>query len=316
MMSTPFFSIGIPTFNRPEMLLQAISSLTEQTFADFEVIVGNSYTKDHLTCETMDIYDPRIRFINHPADEGVVAGYSVLPFQAKGRYFTWLADDDLFAPDFLKIMHSALSEFKYPHAAFSTYMMGANYDLENIGTIKEPHLFDGKQFLNRYLSKKLKVVGCYGIFDRQYLIQNRSMELLAEPESPYSDNLLAIRAGKLEKVIYIDSPLVFFRAHDNSISYKSTEASSYAMAQKNLCIKYVGLYRNGKNREEFQENLYLLLKWCINDFAAVVRRSNSIHFRNLIRYLPFLKSNLAHLRGTEFYWKIIRLFAKKIIGIF
>ena len=139
--------------------------------------------------------------------------------------------------------------------------MGANYDLENIGTIKEPHLFDGKQFLNRYLSKKLKVVGCYGIFDRQYLIQNRSMELLAEPESPYSDNLLAIRAGKLEKVIYIDSPLVFFRAHDNSISYKSTEASSYAMAQKNLCIKYVGLYRNGKNREEIQENLYLLLKW-------------------------------------------------------
>ena len=42
----PFFSIGVTTYNRKELLKQTLISIINQTFTDFEVIVGN----DYITC--------------------------------------------------------------------------------------------------------------------------------------------------------------------------------------------------------------------------------------------------------------------------
>lgn len=38
-MSPPFFSVVIPTYNRPDNLLRNLEALTRQTFPDFEVVV-------------------------------------------------------------------------------------------------------------------------------------------------------------------------------------------------------------------------------------------------------------------------------------
>ena len=44
-------SIIVPTFNRPDMLAEALKSIIAQTFQDFEVIVVN----DGSTDESLDI---------------------------------------------------------------------------------------------------------------------------------------------------------------------------------------------------------------------------------------------------------------------
>ena len=41
-MTKPFFSILIPTFNRPEMVHFAIESVLLQNFQDFELIISNN----------------------------------------------------------------------------------------------------------------------------------------------------------------------------------------------------------------------------------------------------------------------------------
>ena len=41
---SPFFSIGVTTYNRRELLKCTLDSIIKQKFSDFEVIVGNDYT--------------------------------------------------------------------------------------------------------------------------------------------------------------------------------------------------------------------------------------------------------------------------------
>ena len=74
----PFFSIGVTTYNRPEMLKQTLMSISAQTFSDFEVIVGNDYIQEPLSAELLGIMDPRIRFINHPQNLGEARQYEHL----------------------------------------------------------------------------------------------------------------------------------------------------------------------------------------------------------------------------------------------
>jgi len=303
-MTTPLFSIGVPTYNRRELLKENIASITRQTFADFEVIVGNSYTREVLSAESLCVDDPRIHFVNHPKDPGVLGGYNALPKKARGRYFIWLADDDFFAPDFLQTIYTALIRFNFPHCVYTTYTMGANYLVEENGPVKEPRLLTGRQFLHEYLARSLKVVGCCGAFDLQYLMCIGGMEMLANRISPYSDNLLAIRCGLLEKVVYIDAPLVFFRGHKGSISYTSTDLDSYSSAQINLLDKSVGVFRSDGLKEDFRSNLYMLLKWCIGDYLVVVARSKRVQWRKLVCYLISMRT-YTKLLGRSQYKAVI-----------
>jgi len=59
----PFFSIVIPTRDRPKLLEHALSSLRSQTFTDFEVIVCDNF-KNKSSKEMFDKYaDSRFRYV-------------------------------------------------------------------------------------------------------------------------------------------------------------------------------------------------------------------------------------------------------------
>ena len=47
-MSAPFFSIGIPTFNRRYYLRQALNAVLVQSFSDFEVLIHDNASTDRM----------------------------------------------------------------------------------------------------------------------------------------------------------------------------------------------------------------------------------------------------------------------------
>ena len=122
------------------------------------------------------------------------------------------------------------------------------------------------------------------------------MRQLGTGFSPYSDNLLAIRAGLLEKVVYIDTPLVFLRLHGGAISYTSPDVEAYTSAQEDLCRECVALFKHQTLRDDFKANLMLLLRWCTGDFYSVLGRSASFQGRIVVRYFKFL-GRYGHLLG-------------------
>ena len=77
------------------MLLECLYSILQQTFTDFEVIVGNDYVEEKINADILDIDDSRINFVNHEINLGEIKNMNWLLDNASGKYFTWLADDEL-----------------------------------------------------------------------------------------------------------------------------------------------------------------------------------------------------------------------------
>jgi glycosyltransferase involved in cell wall biosynthesis len=309
----PFFSIAVTTYNRRELLKEALMSIINQTFEDFEVIVGNDYVQEPVSPEMMGIDDPRINIVNHPRNLGEINNMNYLLSQSKGRYFTWLADDDLYSLDILETVYTALSDLDFPPCAFTSFQMGSTYQAMDIPTDRTYKLLTGKEFLRKYLSRSLETLGCCGIFDRQYIKYIGGIQQLGDSFSPYSDNLLAIRAGLLDKVIYIEAPLIFYRTHDESISLTSKNINAYISAQVDLVHKCLPIFTNEKLMGDYDLNVYLLIKWCMEDIVGVAYRSGSMGGKQMISHLLFLMRHMRKLKRSDLDLKLILQFSETLL---
>lgn len=98
----PLISVNLPTFNRARFVGQAIDSVLEQTFADWELNILDNCSTDG-TWELVSSYqDSRIRTFRNEENKGMVFSWNRLIHLSRGRYVCYLADDDWFAPNRLE----------------------------------------------------------------------------------------------------------------------------------------------------------------------------------------------------------------------
>ena len=98
--ATPLFSICIPTFNRKELLYQAIRSALLQTYRNIEVVVSDNSSDDESAKMIQNINDSRIRYFRNDSNLGAAANWERCVHLADGDFFSWLQDDDLLLPHF------------------------------------------------------------------------------------------------------------------------------------------------------------------------------------------------------------------------
>lgn len=96
MVNAPQVSVLIPTFNYGRFLPEAIDSVLEQNFQDFELLVIDDCSSDN-TSQVMGRYcakDRRIRFSANPQNVGMVNNWNLCLAQARGQYVKFLFGDD------------------------------------------------------------------------------------------------------------------------------------------------------------------------------------------------------------------------------
>jgi len=96
----PSVSVIIPSYNRREMLLQAVDAVLAQTFTDFELIVVDDGSTDNTT-SAMAPYSNVITLLTRE-NKGVSAARNFGVSQSRGKYIAFLDSDDLWLPDKLK----------------------------------------------------------------------------------------------------------------------------------------------------------------------------------------------------------------------
>lgn len=111
-MTSPFFSVVIPTFRRPELLKAALQSTLRQTYADFEVVISNddaagSDSWKHV--ESVVDSDSRVRVVFNSANRGQAGNTNNGIRHARGQWIKLLHDDDLLHPSCLARFHHVLS---------------------------------------------------------------------------------------------------------------------------------------------------------------------------------------------------------------
>ncbi|MFL6248090.1 MAG: glycosyltransferase family 2 protein [Thermoanaerobaculia bacterium] len=105
----PRVTVIIPTYNWSAVLPYSIGSVLRQTFRDFELLViGDGCTDDsERVVATFD--DPRVRWINLPANIGQQSGPNNEGLrQARGEIIAYLGHDDLWLPHHLAAHVEAL----------------------------------------------------------------------------------------------------------------------------------------------------------------------------------------------------------------
>lgn len=101
---TPFVSIILPTYNRSKLIGNAIQSVINQTYKNWELLIVDDGSSDNTfdVCKPYLIEFENIRYLYHKnkklpltLNEGILA--------ASGSFITFLGSDDCYKPEHLEL---------------------------------------------------------------------------------------------------------------------------------------------------------------------------------------------------------------------
>lgn len=200
---TPEVSIILPTYNRKNLLTRAITSVINQTYDKWELIVVD----DGSTDNSLEIIDPyltrydNIRYMRHSnrrppltLNAGILA--------AAGKYLTFIGSDDEYKPEHLELRMKLLSE-------------NPDIDLIHGGVeiVGAPFVKD-KNDLNRLIHIKECVVGCTFVGKKKMFLElNGFRNLKYSDDSDFYE-----RAAGRYKILKVDYPTyIYYRDTPDSI---------------------------------------------------------------------------------------------------
>ncbi len=103
--NNPQISIILPTYNRPDLLKEAIDSVLQQTYRNFELIISNNCSTlkevDYI-CKEYAAKDTRIKYYCQTENIGCVRNAEFCQLKAKNRLIFSMSDDDIISPTFLE----------------------------------------------------------------------------------------------------------------------------------------------------------------------------------------------------------------------
>jgi glycosyltransferase involved in cell wall biosynthesis len=125
----PLVSVIVPTYNRPDKLVEALRSILNQTYLRFEAIVVNDAGADIEGLISFLDSDKRITYIRHGRNRDRSAARNSGIKLAKGKYIAYLDDDDIFYADHLETLVGSLEGTDYRVAYSDAYRV--HQSLEN-----------------------------------------------------------------------------------------------------------------------------------------------------------------------------------------
>lgn len=124
----PAISVIMPVYNTAQYLREAIDSILNQTFTDFEFIIIDDASTDGSNEIIKSYSDNRIILIENEVNRGIVYGLNYAISFAKGDYIARMDSDDISLSRRLEI------QFEFLEKSKDIVLCGSNYSI--IGTDK------------------------------------------------------------------------------------------------------------------------------------------------------------------------------------
>jgi len=215
-MTAPKVSVLIPTYNYARYLPEAIESVLEQDFRDFELLISDDCSTDN-SAEVIARYaarDGRIRFQIHPKNLGMVENWNWCLSQARGEYIKFIfGDDKLLSPSAIGKM-AALMESDPAISLVSTASKVIDARSTAIETRNNfhPGICDGKKVIMRCLESPANLVG------EPTLVMFRKEQAARGFDARYrqlADLEMWFHLLDNGKFAHLGEPLCAFRRHDS-----------------------------------------------------------------------------------------------------
>ena len=243
-MSAPLVSIMVPVYNRRTLLADCLESALAQTWRDLEVVVVDNASTDGTwdVCREFARQDSRVRIFRNDQNVGPVRNWQRCFKEAQGRYGKLLFSDDVLSSHYLE---KALPLIRDPHVAFvfSMAMIGPHPRQSRLAYRFDTHTgrFPRNHYIRRALvGSRVPVSPGAALFRISDLRGSLRLSIPSPTIADFEQHgagidllLYLMTAARYEEVAYVAEPLVFFRAHEGSITHAgdSRLADAYHQAR-------------------------------------------------------------------------------------
>ncbi|MDR2105529.1 MAG: glycosyltransferase family 2 protein [Deferribacteraceae bacterium] len=237
MLENPKITVILPTYNGGQFLAQSVESIIAQTENDWELIIVNDCSTDNTLeiAEGFSAKDSRIQVITNRTNMKLPASLNIGFSKARGRYFTWTSDDNLYKPNALEIM-----------AAYLDNRREVDFITANSDIIGE----EGEVLKQKYNTADIRlpvelILGCN--ISAAFMYRRE----IAEAVGGYDENLFCAedydywcRIALAGNIGYINDNIYQYRKHKNSLSTtkrKEAEKNKLLVQKKHLdafCSKF------------------------------------------------------------------------------
>jgi glycosyltransferase involved in cell wall biosynthesis len=221
-------SIILPSYNHADFIGEAIESVLQQTYQDYEFLVSDDGSSDH-TAEILEKYASRFpagkyQYTIQEERLGPVGNANFLIRQAKGKYIAMLNSDDYWHQDKLRLQMEHLAQHEDAVACFTWAFVVSEKLLSSTNMISAA-AFNVKSASQAELLKKLWTDGNF-FCHPSLLILREVYHKIGFYSSVYRqlpDYEFWVRLLKYAPVTILEQPLVSYRRTSHNTSSVSRE---------------------------------------------------------------------------------------------
>ena len=242
----PKVSIGMPVYNMADTLPEAIDTILNQTFTDFELIISDNASDDGTEeiCRSYAKQDARITY--HRNTHNIVGeNFRLTQLLSKGEYFMWAAADDSRKPEMVDSCVDALEKdpdavLAYPYTELFDPETGSKKVYYDNFRLDQADPAERYRNLIRYLDLGNMI---YGLYRRDVLFKIPPMSRITSRFIIFFDAIFLANVVLKGKIIQIPE-ILFTRRRGKSRKWLNNIASIEKASASNYEIKGVSLPAN------------------------------------------------------------------------
>lgn len=216
----PLVTIGMPVYNGAKIVGDAINTALKQSFENFRLLISDNASTDETdrVCRDFAAKDTRIEYFRQAQNIGPVANFNFVKESCKTDFFVWLACDDRWHPDFLKLSIEKMQQNPECSLVFSDFRVmnleNNELDPQLVKIMPDQSPFPGHRILTRILDMKPSLV--YGL-QRQCFLHDLRLELF-----DFSDVFFSFQAALRGTLEILPEPLYIAGVKGRRIAYSLT----------------------------------------------------------------------------------------------
>jgi glycosyltransferase involved in cell wall biosynthesis len=263
----PLVAICIPVYNGEKFILEALESISKQTYENFVCHIINNASTDKTRELVENFIKGNSRFHIHTLSFIDLVGnwnrtVDYIPGDAK--YFKLVQADDFLFPDSLET-HVALME-QYPGAGIASSYRLLGDRVYGFGiSYFEGNCQDGKEVLLKHLNERAEITGSITqlLFRIEILKKVPGYPLIFNQEDFHVDTRLAYEMFLISDLAFAFKILSFTRRHEDSATLTTVErVNSYIHAKENSLNRFKEIFPelNWKYKDVRRNYAYFLFK--------------------------------------------------------
>ena len=251
----PKISVVMPAYNAEKYIGEAIESILNQTFKDFEFIIINDGSVDHTKEIIREYNDPRIVLLENDKNRGIVLSLNKGLDAATGKYIARMDADDIA----LKNRFERQVEYLDEHKDIGVLGTGICTFGEKIKEQKRVFTTNAEQ-----LKAELLFNSCIAhptVMIRKSVLQKYNLKYNTEFAGA-EDYCLWWNIAKVSKIATLPDILLDYRIHESQIT-KKKDVQYYNMMDSLMEIRFKDIGYIGTKEEK-----EMFMKYCLGEYES------------------------------------------------